>query len=61
MAPSATETVTATERAAATFKVHSGDYKEIASARFREEDERKGTGEHAPASVCTTYASKQCP
>lgn len=53
MAPSATETVTGTERANPTFKVEAGDYKEIFAAKFKEEDERKGTSEHAPATVCT--------
>lgn len=53
MAPSATETVTGTERANSTFKVHSGDYKDVFAAKFKDEDERKGTDEHAPASVRT--------
>lgn len=61
MAPSATETITGTERASSTFKVHAGDYKEITAAKFREEDERKGTGEHAPASVCTPPTSVTFP
>lgn len=54
MAPSATatETVTANERANATFKAHAGDYKEVFAAKFNKEDELKKNGEHAPASVC---------
>ena len=59
MAPSATETVTATERANTTFKVHSGDYKEVFAAKFKEEDERNGTGDHAPASVHISRLTKR--
>ena len=51
MAPFASETVTVTRPGTATYKVHTGDYKEIFSLKFKEEDERNGTGEHAPASV----------
>lgn len=55
MAPSATETITVPQPVTSSLKAFAteGDYKEISAVSFSEETEKKGTDEHAAASVCT--------
>ena len=53
MAPSATETITVPQSVTSSLKAFAtgGDYKEIAAVSFSEDTEKKGTDEHAAASV----------